>query len=239
MPIFQNGVWYNNDGTPMYQPGGEKVLLSSAYKIFIISSATAITSTGLITGITASAFPPANTVVNVYIFAQAGLPAGMYYAKFSSDTSCQLYTNAAATVTPTGITPAAYASSNSDAILASVVLPAGALGLNGILSISAAWSMNFDSIPRTGKIIIGSTTLVSDSMASMSWQSRVCTVQNRASFTSQAKYSTTWGGDLNGASALTAIDTSVAQTIQIVGNLGNAVESLLLDSFSISYTAIN
>lgn len=125
--------------------GGSKrypfILAQSAIPIIVPSSGN-ITATGALSGLTALPYTPVG-IVRVYCFAQAGLAAGLYYAAFSSATACQLYLDAAGTITPAGITAGAYTGWTAGvATLLSITVPANSMGANGALRITTLWSTN-------------------------------------------------------------------------------------------------
>lgn len=121
-PVFAN---YDKDGRsvsdPNFVPGKYSYVFAQApaAPIILLGAATNITATGAITGLTALPYTPSG-VVQVYCYAQTGLAAGLYYAIFSSTTACQLYLDAAGTITPTGITAGAFAGGTTLATLLTI-----------------------------------------------------------------------------------------------------------------------
>lgn len=131
------GTLMKSNGTNWAAINGSAVLYTSASPIIVLSSGTYANTTGSMTGLAALPYTPTG-VVRVWVFSGAGIPAsGLYFATFSSATACQLYTDAAGTVTPTGITAGAYAGGTTEALIPLVTVPGGLMGLNGGLR---AWA---------------------------------------------------------------------------------------------------
>jgi len=206
--------------------------------IILLSAATNISATGAITGLTALPYTPSG-VVRVYVFAQAGLAAGLYYATFSSATACQLYLDAAATITPNSITAGAYASSTAEAVLVPDVLPGGALGANGALRVetlqSHANSVSAKNILlRLGGSLCGSygpTTTASGGLR--------LSVRNRGSQAAQVMAFTSIGSGADWVTPRTSgvstasINTAVDQPLTINGQLVSAADYLILEGYTI------
>lgn len=136
VPTGGRSRWYS-DGTN-WRTFAPVPLVNTAVPVVLLSSATNISATGAITGLTAIPYTPTG-VVRVYCFAQTGLTAGLYYATFSSTTACQLYELVSSnpttpgTTQPSGITPGAYTGGTTEVTLMSVTVPGGLLGTNGRL----------------------------------------------------------------------------------------------------------
>ena len=210
------------------------VQAQSAVPVILLSSATAITATGAITGLTALPYQPSG-VVQVYCFAQTGLTAGLYYATFSSTTACQLYTNAAGTVTPTGITPGAYTGGTTAATLATISVPGGAMGANGALRLTAAHSVPANTNVKTpawafagttvGTIAVTGATVYGGAMAPF--------VRNRNSQSVQVVVPVGGNNTSLAASSVLAIDTSAAQSATFTGTLAVATDFLILEGYTV------
>lgn len=210
------------------------VLACTGVPTILLSSATAITATGAITGLTALPFTPAG-VVRVYCFAQAGLAAGLYYATFSSATACQLYTDAAGTVTPSGITAGAYAGGTSQVTVATVVVPGGALGPNGGLrgGFNASWpnSAGTKSVltkygSRNLNFASGTTTL--------SMESIKLTMHNRGSAASQFAQGSGNSYAVTGSPmTYTTVDSAVDQNWTVLLQLTNAADYIVLEGYTL------
>ena len=235
--------WYT-DGA-FWRPVNNSILLAqSAVPSILLPAATAITATGAITGLVALPYDPtALGVVPVYMFlGSLGGVNGLYYARFSSATACQLYTDAAGTVQPSGLTAGAYAPTTSLAPLASITVPDSCMGLNGALRISTISSYPNNANAKITRITLGATTLQNASATTTVSYSMSRTVRNRASQAMQLSAASTAAasGDGSGTSTaspnITTVDTSQAQTLAINGALaagGLATDYLILEGYTV------
>lgn len=209
------------------------ILAQTAVPTILLSSATTITATGAISGLTALPFTPVG-LVQVYCYAQAGLAAGLYPARFSSASACQIYTDAAGTVTPTGITAGAYAGGTTSAVLATVTVPGGAIGANGALRKTNrfTWPSN-----ANGKIIVtqfaGVTMGDNATYTATMGISTVSTIRNRG--VTNAQVTPNVSGDAATANAMLyqSTDTSVSQNITLTGYVNVATDYLILEGYTI------
>jgi hypothetical protein len=209
---------------------------STGSLVILLSAATNISATGAITGLTALPFTPAGTV-QVYCFAQTGLVAGLYYAVFSSTMACQLYMDAAATITPTGITAGAYTSNTTAAILASFTVGGGAIGPNGLLEIYADFGR-----PNSANSILTNITYSTDNSGQTGLPTASATFGGRATYrlrnlgavnrNIRAHESGANPGYSNTFTQL-AVDTSVDQTATIQATLSNTADFLFLAGYNV------
>lgn len=214
------------------------ILAQSAKPIFLLSSATNISATGAITGLTALPYDPTSLgVVQVFMFAVTGLVAGLYYARFSSTTACQLYLDAAGTVTPNGITPGAYAGGTTEVTLSTITVPGGSMGPNGALWISALWHGPNNANTKNGRYVfaggwnglVAMTTAVGLRADGYLRNAGAQNVQIDPGNTVNASF-----GATGTAPVLRAVDTSVNQNITFTGQLVNsAADYLILAGYTI------
>lgn len=219
--------------------GGSKrypfILAQSATPIILLSAATAISATGAITGLTALPYQPSG-VVRVYCFAQAGLAAGLYYATFSSTSACQLYLDAAATVTPQGITPGAYASGTTAVNLVSVTVPGGSMGANGAVRHEANWGTSNSAGQKTLAANFGAQQLYGVPQTTIAAFRPNGVFRNRGSQSVQL----VTGGTLQTAftstgtaSSQTNVNTALDQAFTFTGQLAAAADFIILEGFTI------
>lgn len=210
------------------------VLAQSAVPRIILSSATNITATGLITGLTALPYTPSG-VVQVYCFAQTGLASGWYAATFSSATSCQIYTDAAGTVTPTGITAGAYAGGTTQINVPIAVIPGGAMGPNGVLRGVVRWAATNNANTKTVTVGVASFNVIT-ALTSFATGGHVFEMRNRGSQSvnvwTPSSFSGPYGGSTN-APLLPATDTSVNQNFNISMQLGTATDYLICEGYTL------
>lgn len=131
-----------------------------------------------------------------------------------------------------------HTGSTSETALATVTIPAGAMGANGRLRILTTWSTTNDASNKTYRVRLGGiggtafTAAVSASLASMKLLTEIA---NRNAANSQvggpANYSGLGG---SGAAVVTAaINTASAQDIVITGELADSADTITLESYCI------
>ena len=211
----------------------------------LLSSATNITATGAITGLTALPYVPSD-VVFVYCFAQAGLLEGLYYARFSSTTACQLYTDVDGTITLTGITAGAYVGGTAEAILTSLTIPGGSMGANGMIRAQSSWSCSNSANNKIARTRLDGTLfgqIAATTVASFSMMSGIKNRGNPAIQFQPASGSggpaTALGGSATSASTnnQTTINTAVDTTLTFRGQLAVATDFLVLEACTVEILA--
>lgn len=128
----------------------------------------------------------------------------------------------------------------TETALATVSIPAGAMGLNGGLLIYATWSMTNSANSKTPRIRLGglSGTIVSGAghTAAATFHD-IRRVRNRNSASSQvfsfAAGSAAVIGPTTGALSTGAVDTSAAQDLVFSAQLANAGETLTLENYEV------
>ena len=127
----------------------------------------------------------------------------------------------------------------SETAMATVAIPAGAMGANGIIKVTSLWTYPSSANTKTLRIRLGglagtayhgyvaSTTLFHHTMD---------IIRNRNSQSSQVS------GPLNNAASFTAgsasvatgsVDTSAAQDLVLSGQLSSAAETLVLEGYTV------
>lgn len=149
--------------------------------------------------------------------------------------------SAVAVVTPVRILAASNAAVSCPAdttedTLATITVPAGAMGLNGILRITTHWTFTGSTNSKTWRVKFGSMSAQDTGTTSASVTSLRChtEIRNVASASSQKgnSYSLTIAGSVPATSPTTAaIDTTAAVTMLITGQKGLAGETLTLDYY--------
>lgn len=127
-------------------------------------------------------------------------------------------------------------------VLATIVIPAGAMGANGFLRIHTLWGFTGSTNAKSMRIRLGgiggtqfwfSTALATASIIELS---ALAHIFNRNAANSQVGTGTIAGGIGAGTAALPAtgsIDTSVSQNLVITGQKASAGETLALDAYSV------
>jgi hypothetical protein len=185
--------------------------------------------------------------------AVSGGAAGLYWCVMSSTTVGQVYTNFADTsqsfvpYTPTGTlvnavgSNAAYTQTTAtDIVLASVTLPAGSLGNNGVVSIISSGNM--------ATAAAGNKYVKTVYSSSIFWLNQVTATSGNYKFSffagfmncgatnSQIATSTdySWGnGSVSGLLTKFANDSTLDQLLKLVANIPNATESIIYETISI------
>lgn len=220
------------------------ILAQRAVPVILLGSSTAINSTGVITGHPALPSKP-NGVVQVYCFAQPGLAAGLYYATFFDQFSCQLWLDEAATIKPSGITPGAYtAQVGVEATLATVTLPGRSMGPNGAVRKSTKWSIPSGASIKTatsyfGAAIFGEQNNLSGAAVTAGFNN---IIQNRNDETRQINMR--YGQDYaNGQAILwinNGVDTRNDVALRLVGVLtGSATDWIILEGYTYEVLPMN
>jgi hypothetical protein len=144
-------------------------------------------------------------------------------------------------VTVLGASAVAFSNgaTTTEDIFATINVPAGAMGLSGILRVLTAWSVTNSANNKTLSVRlggIGGTAYFSSTYTTIASCIDLHCIQNRGAANSQVSFvqSPSPAGGLGaGAGALKtgAVDTSVAQTVVITGQKGLAGETITLESY--------
>jgi len=222
-----------------------RILYQSGVPTVLLSSATDITATGAITGLTALPYVPSG-VVFVYCFAQPGLLEGLYYARFSSTTACQLYTDVEGTITPTGITAGAYVGGTTEAILESITIPGGSMGANGMIRTQSSWGCSNSANTKTARTRLDGILFGQISVTTSASFGMMNGIKNRGNPAIQFQVANGSGGPANtlgGApsstsnNAQTTINTAVDTTLTFRGQLAVATDFLVLETCTVEILA--
>jgi len=133
---------------------------------------------------------------------------------------------------------ASLTGTTAETALASITIPAGAMGPNGILRVTTEWSYTNSANNKTLRTRLGSglSGTVFDSIVptTNAFQRRQCDIRNRNAENAQigppaayiAGFGTSTGAPLTGT-----VDTSLAQTLALTGQLASAGETITLESY--------
>lgn len=117
-----------------------------------------------------------------------------------------------------------------------VTIPAGLLGLNGILEVEAVFSYSNNANTKTFKFHHGAGTFLATSATATASASFMKKVQNRGVANSQigeAPTSQAPGGTNANAPYTAAIDTSVTSTVTITGQLAVGTDTMTLERYAV------
>ena len=222
-----------------------RILYQMGVPTVLLSSATNITATGAITGLTALPYVPSD-VVFVYCFAQTGLLEGLYYARFSSTTACQLYTDVDGTITPTGITAGAYVGGTTEAILTSIIIPGGSMGANGMIRAQSSWGCSNSANTKTARTRLDGTLFGQISVTTVASFGAMNGIKNRGNPAIQFQPASGSGGpsvalgsnpSSSSINAQTTINTTVDTTLSFRGQLAVATDFMILETCTIEILA--
>lgn len=231
-----DGFWHPDNGAA--------VIASNASPIILSSSATGITATGAVTGATALPYTPSGVCRVFMALGASGGTTGLYYARYSSATAFQLYTDAAGTVTPTGLTAGAYAGTTASVTLATVLVPAGIMCLNGALRVNAKYQCLPSANNKTLSVMLGNAVLlngVTNNSAVRAFKIQNGFIQNRGSASSQIGESDSAYGGSNGLNsgvvALSSVNTAQDQNLKFTFQNAVVSEYGILDAYTVEVLA--
>lgn len=127
-----------------------------------------------------------------------------------------------------------HTGNTNETTLATVVVPARTMGLNGRLRITALWSATNNANAKTTRIKFGATTFNATSVASNSSNQQQIEISNRNAANSQVCRNATiygaWGGT-TAAIVTGAIDTTADVNLVFSGQLGVGTDTISLESY--------
>lgn len=117
--------------------------------------------------------------------------------------------------------------------LASIVVPANAMGHNGSIRLTTVWSMTNNANVKNVITQWGGTDIATLACASMATYREQRQITNRNALNSQVSFVSAFGGWSNSAVAINtqAKDTSQNQTLGIAVQLANAADTITLESY--------
>lgn len=123
----------------------------------------------------------------------------------------------------------------TETVLATIAIPAGLMGVNGMLRITPLWSVTNNANAKTLMVRLGGTSISTAGAASQATYQNLIILRNRGVANSQVSPVTaSTGNGFNGSAAATfAIDTSVAQNLTLTGTLGNAADTITLEGYTV------
>jgi hypothetical protein len=119
--------------------------------------------------------------------------------------------------------------------LATIILPAGTMGANGILKIETFWDVNNNANAKTPRIKFGGTTILTGALASTSFFHDVRVIFNTtASAQRTFGFGGTGGWHTGGTSSSTmAVNTASDVTILMTVQKATAGDTMTLTAYSI------
>ena len=226
-----------------------RTLSESGIPVIVANTGTIATSGTVTLG---TALPTTYAAAFVYFPASAvsgDSTGGIYYTVFSSTTVGVVYAGkygvangvgsvAFTPVIPSGTLTAVTGSNSSftgsinETTLVNVTVPAGSIGNNGQIVVTANWACNNSSGTKTGTVYLGGTSVGSTSAYTTSTGgSSINSIRNRGALGAQT--SQLIGGAAAGAAVYTSIDTSVDKSITFTGDTATATDHMILEGYTI------
>jgi hypothetical protein len=120
--------------------------------------------------------------------------------------------------------------------LATITIPAGAMGANGWFTVESAWSMTNSVNNKVMKVALAAVAIHTEtSTTQLSWRNNTKTT-NRNSAASQICSSNISAGYGITANPLTShtVNTAVAQDITLTGTLANIADTITLEDYTVT-----
>lgn len=134
------------------------------------------------------------------------------------------------------VTGMAVTGTTNETTLASIIIPANMLGINGMLRITALWSYTNSANNKTLRVNFGGTTWFNQVQTTTASAQSMTMIRNRGAANSQVGYAISAGsafGSTSVANPTAAIDTTASQSITITGQLVNTGETITLESYTV------
>jgi hypothetical protein len=121
----------------------------------------------------------------------------------------------------------------TETTLASVTIPANAMGANGIVRVTTGWSHNSSASSKTLRVKFGGTTFGSGNITTNATTRDQRQIANRNATNSQIGTATTLGGFASSGSAIvtSTVDSTANVTLAITGQLTNTSETITLEYY--------
>lgn len=136
---------------------------------------------------------------------------------------------------------AALTGSTAETVLATISLPAGAMGANGVLRVTSLWSYTNSANVKTLRGRLGGlagTQFLSQAATTTVSARLQFQVQNRNAANSQVGGALNASFGVSGQVAITsAINTAVAQDIVLTGQLASAGETITLEAYLVELSS--
>lgn len=131
---------------------------------------------------------------------------------------------------------ASVTGTTNETTLATIAIPAGAMGANGQLRITALFSTTNSANNKILRANIGGTAFLATTVTAVASTSSLVMIRNRNSLASQVGFAPTIsaGVGTSATAVVTAtVDMSVAQNLTITGQLANTGETITLEAYTV------
>jgi len=138
-----------------------------------------------------------------------------------------------------------HTGNTSETTLATITVPAGAMGPNGILRITTLWSLTNNANNKTCRVRFSGasgTQFVAAVLPSAQSAQNICIIRNRNSASSQVGHTSGTFNSYNfntGAITTASVDTSVATTIVISVQLASGTDTASLESYIVELIRVD
>lgn len=123
----------------------------------------------------------------------------------------------------------------TETALATVTIPAGSLGANGLVEVIAVWTTTNSANNKSLKVKLGSTAFLNVTATTTASAQTFTRAANRNSTSSQLGYSAgaTGFSTSTGANFTASLDTTADVTLTITGTLTNTGETITLEGYTV------
>jgi hypothetical protein len=131
--------------------------------------------------------------------------------------------------------PASVTGTTTETVLATITIPANAMGLNGAVRVTTQWSYTNSANTKTVIQRFAGATARTISLTATASRSDIFMIANRNAANSQVGSATGAGayGTSSGTSTAFSVDTTQAQNITLTGTLANTSETITLESYTV------
>jgi len=126
-----------------------------------------------------------------------------------------------------------FTGSTTETTLINVTVPAGSIGNNGQIVVTANWSCNNSAGAKTGTVYLGGSAIgTASSYTTSTGGSSMNSIRNRGALGVQSTQLI--GGAAASAHVYTAIDTSASVALTITGDTATATDHIVLEGFTVT-----
>jgi hypothetical protein len=132
--------------------------------------------------------------------------------------------------------PASVTGTTAQTTLATIQIPAGAVGINGSLRITTLWSIPNNANTKRVRVTLAGTAFLDNSLGAAAGMQAMTIIRNRGVINSQVSLSSVAGSSFSsttGVSTTAAIDMSQAQSLIITGTLAVITDTITLEGYTV------
>lgn len=124
----------------------------------------------------------------------------------------------------------------SETTLATIPVPAGLMGLNGVLRVTAMWTVTNSANNKALRVVFGGSLFSGVDLTTTASAQFQTHIRNRGAANSQIGFIVSSGFPFatSGGSPVTgAVNTAVAQNLLITGQLASGAETITLEAYTV------